>query len=1052
MQVKKPLFRITALSYYNRSRMSHHEDKGAYCYDMRETRKRNLKPNIVNHNLNQTTGSERPSGAIRAEERIKRLQKKQNRLRRKALTAGLLAVVILIAAVAGSKAATDNEQAIRLALSERNYELEGAEGPQYYEAEYKDAEELREDSAEMTAEILREGTVLLKNDNDILPLRKGASVSVFGKAAADPVYSSAAQVSGAQDLRSALEAEKIRVNDKLWDFISRGGGNSFSKRVEKSFEEYSEAAIVVIARSGADTDLYEPAFAAAQEEPEEKEQEEAAESASGLGSTAVLEAPNEEEEPAAPLVTGAKALQLTEQERDLLSYVTDHFDQVIVVLNTENPMEMGFLNEFSIDGCLWTGSWGQKGVTALAEVLSGKTNPSGGLPDTYVYNSFSAPAAANLGDYTIRNSKENYGTKYMNYAEGIYIGYRYYETRYEDTVLGTTGKRGFDYAKEVAFPFGYGLSYTTFELRNMKMELGKKGYEVTVDVYNTGDREGKEVVQIYLQKPYSDYAQKNGMEVPSVELVGFAKTKVISPGEHESVKIVMSEEALKSFDAFGKGTYIIDEGTYLVTAAQDAHAAVNNILMYKGKARSELITGTGDGGLVEVIERKRDNKKFAVTAQTGAKVRPRFTEASASAYDPDFQGLTRSLWTSTWPSTWQDGSFAAASSFLGLLRVSAGEDSNAASPVYNTAHGEKNAALVELRDVEFDDYRWGSLMDQLTWRETYSLVRKGGGLVNDVMSCSSPQAWTSAYESGLAAKYNDSRGSIYPSATVLAATWNTELMGQVAQLIGEEALKAEVSFLQIPSLNLHRTAMGGRNCDSFSEDSVLTGKMAAAFCKGLSKKGVIPVLGKMVLADQETNYIGLTVLASEQAIRELYLRPFEIALREGGSGMKAVMAGMNRIGPRWCGGHIGLLTEVLRNEWGFEGFVMTDQVTSGIDSYADILEGLEAGTDMWQNTSNGRYKLKGGQLTYGVRARFRTAAERILRTVSRSNAMNGMDKDTTMKYTSPAWRLIRIVVILLSVVASLLCLLYAAKKLRSEALVRDKLAQVKRDYKRSRRG
>ena len=295
MQVKKPLFRITALSYYNRSRMSHHTDKGAYCYDMRETRKRNLKPNIVNHNLNQTTGSERPSGAIRAEERIKRLQKKQNRLRRKALTAGLLAVVILIAAVAGSKAATDNEQAIRLALSERNYELEGAEGPQYYEADYKDVEELREDSAEMTAEVLREGTVLLKNDNAILPLRKGASVSVFGKAAADPVYSSAAQVSGAQDLRSALEAEKIRVNDKLWDFISRGGGNSFSKRVEKSFEEYSEAAIVVIARSGADTDLYEPAFAAAQEEPEEKEQEEAAESASGLGSTAVLEAPNEEE-------------------------------------------------------------------------------------------------------------------------------------------------------------------------------------------------------------------------------------------------------------------------------------------------------------------------------------------------------------------------------------------------------------------------------------------------------------------------------------------------------------------------------------------------------------------------------------------------------------------------------------------------------------------------------------------------------------------------------------------------------------------------------------
>ena len=228
--------------------------------------------------------------------------------------------------------------------------------------------------------------------------------------------------------------------------------------------------------------------------------------------------------------------------------------------------------------------------------------------------------------------------------------------------------------------------------------------------------------------------------------------------------------------------------------------------------------------------------------------------------------------------------------------------------------------------------------------------------------------------------------------------------------------------------------------------------MAAAFCKGLAKKGVIPVLGRMVLADQQTNYTGLVVLAGEQAIRELYLRPFEIALREGGSGMKAVMAGMNRVGPRWCGGHIGLLTEVLRNEWGFEGFVMTDSITSGIDAYADILEGLEAGTDMWQNTSNSRYKLKGGQLTYGVRARFRTAAERILRTVSRSNAMNGIGKDTTMKYSSPAWRLLRIVVILLSVLISLLCLLYAVKKARSEALVRDKLAQLKREYKRNRRG
>lgn len=975
-------------------------------------------------------GADRPGagGGGNAEARIGRLQRKYNRIRGKALTASILAAVILIAAIAGSSAASDNEQAIRLATGQKNYKLEGGEGPQYFETLYKDPEELRDVSADMAADISREGIVLLRNEGEVLPLRKGAAVSVFGKAAVNPVYSSSASVTGAATLKEALEAEKIRVNDKLWAFVDRGGGNSFSKKVEKSMEEYSEAAIVVIGRGGSAVDLTEPAYAAAAEEEAGTEEE------------------TEKE------VTGAKALELTDQEKELLQYVTEHFDRVVVVLNTENPMEMDFLGEYDIDGLLWTGSFGQNGVKALAEVLSGKVNPSGGLPDTYVYNSFSAPASVNLGDYEIRNSSEAFGTKYLTYAEGIYVGYRYYETRYEDTVLGTSSSKNFTYDSEVAFPFGYGLSYTEFELRDMKMELGKKGYEITVDVYNTGETEGREVVQVYLQKPYTKYAAKNSLEVPSVELAGFAKTKTIQPGEHEKVKIVMREEALKSYDAEGKGTYIIDEGTYLVTAAQDAHAAVNNILMYKGKSRSSAISGTGDGGLVEVIEKSRDNKTYSVSSQTGTKVRGRFGAADPAEYDSDYQSLSRSLWTKTWPGVWQGGSYKASSAFLDLLKVSSGEDSNASAPVYNTKHGEKNAALVELRETDFGDYRWGSLMDQLTWRETYSLVRKGGGLVNDVQSCSSPQALISGDESGIAAEYNDGRGYIYPSATVLAATWNTDLINQAAQMIGEEALHAGVSFWKTPSLNLHRTAMGGRNCDSFSEDSYLTGTMAAALCKGVSSKGVIPVLGRMVLADQETNYTGVITLADEQAIRELYLRPFEIALTQSGAGMKAVMAGMNRVGPRWCGGHSGLLTDVLRDEWGFEGFVMTDRITPETGDYADILEGLEAGTDMWQNTSNSSYKLKGVQLTYGVRARFRSAAERILRTVSRSNAMNGIDKNTTFVYTTPLWKIVRTAALAISVAIALLCLWYAVRRWRKAGIFRNKLIQAKREHKRNRRG
>ena len=996
------------------------------------------------------------------------MQRRAKSLRRKTLSAILLAAVCLVIAVAGGSAASVSEQSIRLATGEKNYKLEGAEGPQYYEAEYKDAGELRDACAVMGRDIMREGIVLLKNENKVLPLRKGAAVSVFGKAAVKPVLSSSAAVKGAGSFKAALEEEKIRVNDKLWEFMDRGGGNSFSKKVEKSLEDFSEAAIVVIGRSGSDTDLYEPAYAEKAAEPEEtdaKVEETDAKAEETDAKAEETDAKAEEtdakagetdakagEAVADAEVTGAKALQLTKEERELLAYVAERFENVIVVLNTENPMETGFLEEYKIRCCLWAGALGEDGLTALAEVISGKVNPSGRLPDTFVYNSFSAPAASNLGDYSIRNSKVEYGGKYLVYQEGIYVGYRYYETRYEDTVLGTNSKSAFDYDKEVAFPFGYGLSYTTFELRNMKMTPGKKGYEVTVDVYNTGEREGREVVQLYVQKPYGKYCLKVNMETPSVELAGFCKTGTIQPGEHERVKLVLSEEALRSFDADGRGTYIYDSGKYMITAAQNAHAAVNNILTYKGKSKSALMSGTGDGGLVEVIEcPQRDYKVFSVSAETGETIHRRFKIMNPAQYDSGYRNLSRNLWKSTWPQTWSGGTFQAPSSFLEQLQVSSGEDNSAPAPVYNTAHGEKNTKLADMRDIAFDDYRWGNMLDQLTWKETYSLVRKGGGLVNEVLSCTSPQALITGGAAGITAKYADGRGYIYPSATVLAATWNTELASRAAQLIGEEALKAGVTFWKLPSLNLHRTAMGGRNCDSFSEDSFLTGQMAAALCRGVSAKGVIPVLGKLVMADQETNYTGLVVMAGEQAVRELYLRPFEIAVREGGSGQKAVMTGMNRVGTRWCGGNSNLLTGVLRTEWGFSGIVMTDSITKETAGYADILEGLEAGTDLWQNTSDNNYKLRGGQLTYGVRARFRAAAGRILQTISRSNAMNGIGTETTFRYSRPAWRIARAVIFGIFVIAAFLSLWYAFAQWKRERRTARKLAALKRERQRGRK-
>ena len=993
---KKDRFRITINTYLE-------EQKERTGYSMKNKRKDNSGPNRIEKG--QGTA---PESADKAQLRLRRMRGRIGRLRRNSVAGVVTAAVLLTAVFAGVRVTSDNEQAIRLSLGQRNYVVAGEEGPQYFETEYEDSAELRTDSAELAKRIQREGIVLLRNADDVLPLRKGAMISVFGKGAVDPVYCEGTAAASSVNLKDALEAEKIRVNEKLWNFTQRGGRNSFSGSVEKSMEEYSEAAVVVISRQASQSDLYEPAYAEAEE-----------------GET--------------PAVTGAKALQLTEEERELLSYVKERFEQVIVVLNTDNPLEMGFVEEYGVDGCLWTGALGVNGMTAVAEVLSGSVNPSGGLPDTFVYNSLNAPAAANLGDYRIRNSNVKFGDRFLVYAEGIYVGYRYYETRYEDTVLGTSSRSAFDYDREVAYPFGYGLSYTDFELQDMVMEQGKKGYEVSVNVLNTGDRAGREIVQFYIQKPYSQYAEKNGMEIPSVELAAFVKTKELEPGESARVKIVLDEEAFKSFDAAGRGTYIIDGGTYLVTAAQDAHRAVNNILMYKMKGGSEAFSGSGDGGLVETVDLVRDNGTFAVSSQTGEGIGRVFREADPSAYDSDYRQFTRSLWGSSWPVTWNGGSYSAPASFQELLKVSSKEDSKAEAPVYNKAHGEKNAGLAALRETAFDDYRWGALLDQLTWRETYSLVRKGGGVVNEVISCISPQALIFEGKTE------------YPSATVLASTWNTELLLQMGKLIGEEALHAGVTFWQIPFLNLHRTAMGGGNGSSFSEDSYLTGSMAAAICRGLGGKGVIPVLGRMVLADQESNYTGVAVMAGEQALRELYLRPFEIALRDGGPGMKAVMAGMNRVGPRWCGGHSGLLTKVLRDEWGFAGIVMTDWISGGTDEYADILEGLEAGTDLWQNTSSSNYKLRGGQLTYGVRSRFRTAAGRILQTISRSNAMNGIGTKTTLEYKSPLWKTLRAVLAGVVIVISTALLWFAFVQSRRAGRLRAKIDQEKRENSRNRR-
>lgn len=976
-------------------------------------------------------------------------------LRIRAASAAAIALALLTAMIAVSAALNAQEQAIRVRFGQKNYSVSGEEGEQYYTSDYSDPEELREDGNILSRQIAEEGIVLLRNQNSTLPLADGAKISVFGEAAVNPVYSESAKYSrandggtresGGQNLSDALSGEGFEVNERLWSFARRGGGVSFSKRVLDSISDYSDAALVVIGREGAGTEASVHRTEADSEAADEQGTE--------------------------------HALQLTEEEKTLLQTAGDSCSRVVVVLNADNPVEMGFLDEYDVDACIWTGTWGEGTAAALAEVLSGSVNPSGRLPDTYVYDDLSAPASVNLGDFTIENSTVAGGTKYLAYQEGIYIGYRYYETRYEDAVSEASGKGSdnasdnvsdgqsdsvsdgtsgsYDYTSLVACPFGYGLSYTSFVWSDFDVDYSKGVYTVSVQVTNSGNTAGADVVEIYLQKPYSDREMQDSVEVPAVELVGFARTDVLAAGASQTVSVAVDREEFRTYDANDAKTYILEEGNYYLTAAGDAHEAVNNILAAKGTPVEELrpageagdetalsengSEGGGDSFVYRVQQESRDTQTYAVSSTTGAGIQNRFSAADPSAYNSDYKGLTRSNWRGTVPSqAYQGGSYSAPSALLAALNVSSGENSGASSPVYNTVHGEERQTLASLRGTALSDYHWSWLLDQMTWRETYTLVRKGGGVINEVLTCSAPQA---VIRGG-------SLGTLYPSATVLAATWDTELIGRMAELIGEEALAEGVSVWETPSLNLHRTPLGDEDGKCYSEDSFLSGEMGAAVCRGLSGKGVIPLLGRFVLADQATNYRGVAVLADEQTIRELYLKSFEKAIGDGGTGSMAVMAAMNRIGGRWCGGSGSLLTQVLRGEWGFSGIVMTDTISGSRDTYCDILEGLEAGTDVWQNTSDNLFRLRGAQLTYGVRESFRTAAGRILRTVSQSNAMNGIGTETTLRYHMAGWKYWRNIADVLIVLIAGAFLWYAQRQWRRAGRIREKLVQQERKRRR----
>lgn len=882
----------------------------------------------------------------------------------------------------------------------------------YFESDYTSVEDMIAYGLELCQAVEAEGAALLFNENDALPLEKGSSVSCFSNSSVNLVYggtgSGNIDASSADTLKTALEKSGISVNETLWSFYAEGEGSAYARSnagmvatasavvtevpwsvytdaVKDSVASYGDAAIVVLSRVG------------------------------GEGADLDYQTTN--------------YLALDENEKEMLSNVAamkadGTVNKVILLINSANTLQVDFLknNDYDIDACLWIGDVGISGINAVADILAGNVTPSGSLVDTYCYDNFSSPAMANFtptvyGGYAEGVVPEHAST-YMIYQEGIYVGYKYYETRYEDYVLESGNAGGYVYSDEVAFPFGHGLSYTEFEYSDMAVDYDPAAdqFVVSVKVTNTGDTySGKETVQIYSQSPYTAYDIENGVEKPSVALCGFGKTDILAPGASETLTICVDKRDLASYDAYGAGTYILDDGDYYLTAATDAHDAVNNVLAAKGYTVENTdgrMDSDGNAELVfQWVNPAFDAQTYAVSV-TGETITNQLSDADLNLYegnDDTITYLTRNDWTGTFPTAIHQIALTdQMAEALQDVQYDPAEHETMEMPVLGAKNGIK---LFDMIGLDYNDPKWNDLLDQLEFDEMVSLIGDAFHWTMPVKSIEAPGTRDENGPQGLTASLLGSdvtqlKATAFTSEDVMAATFNVELMAQIGKVIGNNCLQAQIACLYGPGNNIHRTPYGGRNFEYYSEDGFLSGKMSAYEVKEIQNKGVHVVMKHFALNDSEQDRIGLGVWINEQAAREIYLKAYEDAFEEGNA--NGVMIAYTRWGCIWSGGNRGLVTGILRNEWGCDGMIITDNV---LTPYVNGVDGIMAGVSifdaMMPYVTNQLPKYKKDPV---IVAAMKEACHRDLYAIANSCGMNGVGANTTIKVTAP--RVIGIVKVL----------------------------------------
>lgn len=833
------------------------------------------------------------------------------------------------------------------------------------------SDETNEEAAEVAEEIMEDGIVLLKNES-LLPLNETKKLNIFGWESINPAYGGAGS-GGINDLydivslNQGLENAGFSINQELVDFYNNYGADNpemsiqkqswtlpeppvdtYNDELIKSAKEYSDVAVVVLSRKAGEghNDIPMDVKKAAYDN-------------------------NSDEYDDFP--EGEHYLQLSQTERDMVDMVCSNFDNVIVIYNGANQFELGFADEYpQIKSVVWCPGTGNVGFNALGKVFSGEVNPSGKTPDTFIYDMTTAPwwnnaekiEYTNLADMAVEGmnagTAQVYAPAFTNYVEGIYVGYKYYETAAQEGAI--------DYDKTVQYPFGYGLSYTEFEQKMGELEEKDGQISVDVEVTNTGDVAGKDVVEVYYKPPYTN----GGIEKSSANLIEFEKTNLLQPGESQTVTVTFSIEDMASYDENNAKAYVLEKGDYVISINSDSHTVLDQK------------TYTADKDVVYKGENKRASDDTAAT----------------NVFE-DAKGDVTYLSRADHFANYEEATAAPASAELGEPYVSEYHlNSNFDKTTYlndkdvmPTTGADNGLTLADMRDADYDDPRWEKLLDQLTVDEMANMIAMAGYQTAAMDSVG--KVATLDFDGPAAINNNFTGvGSIgFPIEVVVASTWNKglaqawgECMGKISQEMGAEGWYA-------PGMNTHRTAFGARNYEYFSEDGVLAGNMGAKAVEGARKYGVYSYIKHFAL--YEGNAKMVSVWSNEQAIREIYLKPFEISVKQGGA--NAVMVSWSFLGDKWTGESSNLMNTVLRDEWGFRGMALTDFFRNNGHGFMNADAALANGVDAMLSTFNGEENNVANPEHPTAVLQMRNACKNVMYTVVSSWAYDGEHEETGME-------------------------------------------------------